>query len=327
MKRAGWLGAILPGLILSGCGDRQGSIDAAMALAEAVYPGQLELLDSHLKKGQYAVTMGIKGDPLTRIGFDIDPDPAHCRIGTRCEERLRRAYAAGVAAGVKMKVLNAVLPACGVRMLGVQESEITPAFRTIVELDLDPADPQPGLNRVTPCIAAYRAAMPADARDDHLAFRILLPNGAPAKSAPLTFERQLEGARNDEPSYMISVAPDAASLSASQLRLYAWFLSAPERRDRLADAARAALAAERRQGHVPRLAQFHGTRLDPRRLDVVRTYVLACSVRERGKGPCRTDMAVRLRYDLRTGATSEPAILHDIRDAKGQIVLPELPGR
>ena len=145
--------------------------------------------------------------------------------------------------------------------------------------------------------------------------------------APLTFERQLEGARNDEPSYMISVPPDAASLSASQLRLYAWFLSAPERRDRLADAARAALAAERRPGHVPRLAQFHGTRLDPRRLDVVRTYVLACSVRERGKGPCRTDMAVRLHYHMRTGETSEPAILHDIRDAKGQIVLPELPGR
>jgi len=157
---------------LAGCGDRQGSIDAAMTLAEINYPGQLELYDTHLQKDHYDVVLAIKGDPVTRIRFGVDRDPAQCRSGAHCEERLRSAYETGVASGAKLKALDQALRECGVTALGIDDTHITPAFRTIVELDLDPADQQPALDRLTPCIATFRQALPPDASPAQLSLKL-----------------------------------------------------------------------------------------------------------------------------------------------------------
>ena len=36
-------------LLLTGCADRKGSVDVATTPAEAAYPGQLELFDTHMR--------------------------------------------------------------------------------------------------------------------------------------------------------------------------------------------------------------------------------------------------------------------------------------
>lgn len=78
---------------------------------------------------------------------------------------------------------------------------------------------------------------------------------------------------------------------------------------------------------MPELSFLTETRLDPQRLDVIRTYILACSKHEPGKGRCRPDMAVVMRYDLQSGDVSEVKVLRNIKDARGMIRLPRLAGR
>ena len=58
----------------------------------------------------------------------------------------------------------------------------------------------------------------------------------------------------------------------------------------------------------------------------VNAYVLACSANRPGTGPCRTDTAVRLRYNLGTGQVYRTEVLQDVRGADGEISLPPLPG-
>lgn len=318
-------------LTLSACADRQGSIDAALALTQSVYPGQLELLETHMKKDHYDVTFAVKGDAVTRIRFAVDRIPARCVVGTRCEDRLRRAYASGMEAGVKLKAIAASLPACGAAVLAVDGTSITPTFRTIVELHLDPGNQQPGLDTLAPCITAFRAALPSDASPQQrtLALRILLPEpGKPAPAhAPVGFDTQLARKRSAQPSYLIAANPDESRLEAEKLRLYTNYLSVSEVRNRLADHARKILKAQGLSGHIQKFAEVRGTRLDPQRLDVLRTYVLFCSKAEANQGPCQTDRAIRMRYDIKTGEASEIAILDQIRGERGSLLLPALPGR
>ena len=316
--------------LLAGCGDRQGSIDAALALAEINYPGQLELYDTHLQKDHYDVVFAIKDDPVTRIRFGVDRDPTQCRSGTRCEVRLRSAYANGVAAGAKLKALDQALRECGVTALGIDETYITPAFRTIIELDIDPAAPQRSLDRLTACIAAFRQALPPDATSAQhsLALRILpTEKTGGALTTPLTFETRLASERAAEASYLANIDPADEHLSAGKLRLNPHYLKDDELRARLIQAARRTLDDDPVGGHVPQLSFLSETQLDPHRLDVIRTYILACSKHEPGKGPRKKDIAVRMRYDLQSRDVSELTILRDIRDERGRMTLPELPGR
>lgn len=325
-----WWCVPLLACLLAGCGDRQGSIDAALMLAEINYPGKLELYDTHLQKDHYDVVLAIKDDPVTRIRFGVDRDPAQCRSGTACEVRLRSAYANGVAAGAKLKALDQALRKCGVTALGIDGRDITPAFTTIIELDLDPVAPQPSLDRLTPCIAAFRQALPPDATlaQHSLALHVLpteKPGAAPA--APLTFETLLASKRAYEPSYLAHLGPTDKHLASGKLRLNPQYLMGDELRARLLQAARRTLDDDPLGGHVPPVSFLAETQLDPQRLDVIRTYILACSKHEPGKGPCEKDIAVRLRYDFQSQNVSEQAVLRDIRDERGRTNLPELPGR
>ncbi|MDK8875236.1 MULTISPECIES: hypothetical protein [unclassified Paracoccus (in: a-proteobacteria)] len=326
-----WLLALWLCALLSACADRQSAVEAATALAEAAYPGRLELVGTHLQKDHYDVVFAIRGDPFTRIRFGVDRDASRCRPASPCEDRLHRAYAAGVSAGVKLRALNAAFPRCGVVPLAVQDAQAGTGFTTVVELDLAVQDQQPALDRLTPCIAAFRSALPPDATPEQrsLKLRILLPKPGETARPPvlLTFETTLARTRNDDISFLIGAGPETDRISAGNLRVHPAFLSAKTIRNQLVDAAAGALSADPAGGHVPKLAFATGARLDPQRLDVIRSYILACSTARKGQGPCKTDIAVRLRHDLGTGEVIPEAILRDIRDSSGSLHLPPLPGR
>lgn len=271
-----WLFALSLCALLSACADRQAAIDAATALVEATYPGQMELVGTHLQKDHYDVIFAISGDPFTLIRFGVDRDASRCRRFSPCEDRLHRAYAAGVSAGDKLRALNAAFPQCGVVPLAIQDGQAGTDFTTVIELDLAVQDQQPALDLLTPCIAAFRSALPPDAAAEQrsLKLRILLPKPHETARAPalLTFETTLAKARGDEISFLTGIGPDADHFPAENLRVNPAFLSSKTMRDRLVDAAETALAGDPGGGRVATLAFPTGTRLDPQRLVVSRMW-------------------------------------------------------
>lgn len=87
-------------MLTSGCMTQaQDARQAAAALAEAVYPGRLEVIGASTRVGfDYGqrVVLGVRGDPVTRIRLSVDKDPSRCRVGKPCETRLREAYALAI---------------------------------------------------------------------------------------------------------------------------------------------------------------------------------------------------------------------------------------
>lgn len=72
MRAMRWLAGATALFGLSGCAGREAATDATMALAEANYPGQLELFDTQRQKDHYRVILDVKGDAVTRIAFAVD---------------------------------------------------------------------------------------------------------------------------------------------------------------------------------------------------------------------------------------------------------------
>ncbi|MGE4323172.1 MAG: hypothetical protein AB7E60_09110 [Sphingobium sp.] len=151
--------------------------------------------------------------------------------------------------------------------------------------------------------------------------------GRAAAPAPLTHDSRLPASRADEPAYQITIGAGQDRARAANLRLYVHYVSGSGLDEKLADVARRTLANDPLGGHVPNHALNWQLKLDPRRLDVIRTYVLACGTHIPGKGPCRTDVAVRIRYDLAREEASELAVIRDIGGTRGSVDLPVLPGR
>lgn len=311
---------------LSGCTGRDAATDAAMMLAEANYPGQLELFDSQRQKDNYRVILAPKGDAVTRISFVVDPDPAKCVPGSRCEGRFRKAHDEGFAIGEKVKALEAALGRCGVITRGLESSDIVADFRTVVELDLLISNQQSALDRLTPCIAAFRSALAQDALPAIRAvqFRIIA-NRAPSDPALLRFELPVGEIPVDQPSYLLGLDDDDTTADQSKLRLAPDYLRRSGTNDRLADIARRSLAGG--SSTVPAQSAPYGTRLDPDRRDILRSYILACSKTDASGRRCRTDIAVAIRYDLSSGQASDIQILRNIRTDRGAVELPPLIGR
>src|SRR5690554_5959022 len=113
------MAALTAATATSAFADRQQTLDAALALAEANYPGQLELHTSQ-PDDTHEVVLAIKDDPITRIRFSVGSNPADCTTGSECEARLHSAYEQGVAAGVKLKAVNTAMNSCGVRPVAVE---------------------------------------------------------------------------------------------------------------------------------------------------------------------------------------------------------------
>lgn len=321
------LGAALVGF--PACAGQGDAVSAALALAEAHYPGQLSVFSTRLEKNRYHVTLAVKGDPVTRIAFFMDPDPATCVVGSDCDARFRRAYGEGLAVGAKLKALDAAFGACGVKTLGLDGGEVTVGFRTVVELDMAIDDQQPALDQMTPCIAAFRRALPADASPAirALQFRIQRPGARKAASrVPLRFENN-PSRPSGLPTYLAGLSGDDVAISADMLRLSPDYLRRSKTNDKLVALAASTLAADPAGGAIPKMTFATGVKLDPKRLDVIRAYVPACSTPPPQGRRCRTDMAVRMRYDLTTGKASEVAVIREARDARGALALPPLIGR
>src|SRR5690606_28990450 len=88
LKRRRCFAWVAAALLLSGCADREEIAQSAMRVAEANYPGQLEVLEVRLlDQFRYRVTFGIKGDPITRFDLSLGADPAECGPGSECEAR------------------------------------------------------------------------------------------------------------------------------------------------------------------------------------------------------------------------------------------------
>lgn len=300
----------------------QQATDAAMALAEANHPGQLEFHSSEQQGEVHTVILAVKGDPITRVRFDMDSNPADCKIGTACEQRFQKAYDEGIAAGIKLQAVNQAMQSCKVRPLAVESAGETTQFRLVVERDLHSDQAQQQLDELTACLSDFRDALPEDASTQQrsIALRILQPaKDTPEASGLLTFETRLPASRQQEVSYLIGAGPEDSTLTTAQLRLDPAFLTADEQRQRFSDAARSALGE---QGHVPDNAIPWQTQLDAQQPQVLHTHILACSEVKQGAEPCQADMAVRLRYDLSTDTVSEPVILNDVVNERGQVKLP-----
>ncbi|NIJ15387.1 hypothetical protein FHS54_000336 [Sphingobium vermicomposti] len=73
--------------VLAGCADRQASIDAATKLAEATYPGQLEVADAQLQKTHYDVIFAVSRHDAERSLRSVEF--ASARLALRADQRAK----------------------------------------------------------------------------------------------------------------------------------------------------------------------------------------------------------------------------------------------
>lgn len=198
-------------LLMSGaCGQRDAAKEAAIALAEAIYPGELEFHDTTFRTTHYDVTLRIRDDPVTRTTFQVDADPADCVPGSACETRLRRAYAHDSQRGRVLTMIDRAFSTCGVPVLAQTEPgfEVNqPPVEPIIELALTNVNQAEELSRLTPCLSDFWSGLsPAD-RPEFLMVRILLQAGDTPASAPspLTIEARIPDHRIAEPGYQVLI--------------------------------------------------------------------------------------------------------------------------
>ncbi|MFD1333332.1 hypothetical protein ACFQ4O_15140 [Methylopila musalis] len=339
---AGALALAACALTLAGCGERKrDSVAAAETLAEALYPGRLEVHDTRwrLKEdGGYDVIFAVRGDPVTRIRFAVDKDPATCVRGSPCEDKLVAAYEYGVAQGAELKALDAAFRACGVPALEVgrlalqtpRHSPPSVGASLRVATDLTTATRRATEERLTACAAGYARARRDLPWRDRAAFLsvAIIPTARSGPVAPpkrLTFETRAPSGDERAALYIQTLKVEGPEATPVGLRFAPDFRVRQELDTELAAAAKRFLDAQ--PGFEAARAQTPAfrTTLDPERTDVIRTYVLACA-NWTGKPPCRSDVAVRMRYDLSARAASELELLRDVRDARGVVTLPPLPG-
>lgn len=313
-------------IFLTACADRDGAIRAARELAEASYPGQLELYDTRLQKDHYDIILAIRGDPITRIRFAMDRDPARCQPGTPCEERLHRAYATGVADGARLKALNHVFRQCGVPLLAVDGAD-RQIRRMVVELELGETDQQPALDQLSACVQQFRA-IDGDAEPIHFHILRRKPHGPAAMPDLVTFETGMPEEYRAEAGYLVSALPGQPRIAQEKLRIDSDHVRNGAVAKPLQAAARDWLATQVPGAELPEHPAHAEIRLDPHRLDIVRVWLMACGQpAERGNGRCTQDLAVRIAFDMQTGEAGEWLLLR-IAPEKGEpLRLPALPGR
>lgn len=317
LMRAGL--ALIPAALMltSGCmAQAQDARQAAAALAEAVYPGRLEVIRATTRVGfDYGqdVVLGVRGDPVTRIRLSVDKDPSQCRVRTPCETRLREAYAFAIPQAEEVRALERAFRSCGVALLAVSDVRygITPdrpasvSASLVVETPLDQGA-EPATARLTTCMDRYAAERPQTpwaTRDVTLGLRVLPQGRRPAAApAPLTFEAEIPRSRWDQPAYALTLSRRDTTTTPTAWRLHAYPTYDARLKDDIERQARRWL---RSQGAAARLQPGEPVRpvaLASGRLDAVRAEVGVCS--GRGSGPCRPDQRVRLTYDLSTGQAS-----------------------
>lgn len=288
--------------LLTGCAGNEEAREAAMEIAEATYPGQLEVHDIRLMdQFRHDVTFAIRGDPITRIRLSLGSDPAACLPGTECQAQLRESYRNAVIASSRLKALNRAFGGCGVTLLAF--ADMADAF--VVELDLDAPDQQAALDRLHACTRRYWQEG-GDARP--LKFRILRPGsqGSTTMPALVTFETKLPDARLKEPTYLVTVSATDDRIARQTLRFDPQYLRSPPVRAEIKAAILPNLAARYPRAELPFYMDYEDTTLHPHDVDRIRTSVPACSQpAPANKGHCTQDLLVRLAYHLDTREVNE----------------------
>lgn len=285
-----------------------------MEIAEATYPGQLEVHDVRLlDQFRHDVTFAIRGDPITRIQLSLGSDPAACQPGTECQEQLRKSYRNAVIASSRLKALNRAFQQCHVQLLAY--AGMADAF--VVELDLDAPDQQRSLDRLHACARRYWQER-GDERP--LKFRILRTSTQGAANVPalVTFETKLPDARLKEPTYLVTVSAADDRIARDALQFDPQYLRNPPVRAEIKTAILSYLAAHHPRAELPLYMDYKDTTLDPRDADLIRTSVPACSKpASANTGHCTQDLLVRLAYHLDTREVNELEIASLPREAEG----------
>lgn len=334
--------AVLLTLPLAGCGEKKAqSVEAAERLAEALYPGRLEVYGTRWRvkyDGGYDVTFAVKGDPVTRIRLAVDADPSQCVPGSRCETALRDAYDYGVAQGQELKALDRGFRTCGVPVLQVASLQLqkppkspqSVAAQATVAIELTTSTRAAAQARFVACTEAWGRERAGAPWSDRVAFLTLsiIPTGASRPSPPETLTLETRASSGDRLSavYQQGVRLEGQVATPLALTFAPPFEASHELDKALSAAAKAFLANQPGAGRAHLRGFRYRTALDPVRVEVIRIYMLACS-EWTGKPSCVSDLAIRMRYDLTSRTASDFELLRDVRDARGNLVLPQLPGR
>lgn len=330
---------VLPALV--GCGEnKQASVEAAERLAERLYPGRLEIYDTRWRLDEdrgHDVVFAIKGDPVTRIRLAVDKDPAACVAASPCEDRFRAAYEEGVARAGELRAIERSFRACGTPVLSIDELRLqqppkspqTLAVRVTLAMELTTATRAAAEAQLATCVAGFgreRAGLPWSDRGAYVTAQIIpaAQSGEIAPPEPLTFEARPPTGEKNAAFYAQPFKLEGETAMALPLRFAPRYSEFRKLENEIAARAEAFLREAGLDKAGGQGLVFRAT-LDPVRVDVIRGYVLACSVKPE-KPPCRADVAVRFRHDFSSGETAEFELLRDIRDARNVIFLPPLPG-
>lgn len=312
--------------------SREEAARAALQLAESIHPGKLELLSTHLRKGgYYEIVLGLRGDAVTRIRFDMDRDPADCRLGTRCEERFRRSYDNGVALGQELQALDAALRGCGLPALAVIRPGGSGGVVPVVSAKLDDSTEPAVRKTLTGCMQDFRDAG-HDApwwRDRQVMRAIVLGNRdvpPQAAPAPLHWDSQVPDALLLDTAYGVRVALDTPAVSLGGWQLQSMSPLRDKIKDTVVKAAQGYLRDQPDGLVLESSPVLRETTLAPPGLDRVHTYVMACTPAARqGRRCARPDVLLRVAYDLDRHAVTDIQRQALERDHLGSPQLPPLP--
>lgn len=325
---------LLLGLLhLAGCSSGRAEAEkAAMELAEAIYPGQLELYATHWQKANYEVIFAVIGDPVTRIRLAMDRNPTDCKLNTPCEQRLRMAYDSGIALGAELKALDTAFLNCGIPILAVDWFGGKAHLVPIVEVRLSNENQTSVFDKLNQCVTHFR-------NDNHQArwwkdrstIRIILASKTPQKSAkyaPLRFENSIPGFLQSSPAYSMVFRLDGGNVEADALR----FEPFNELKQKIVQTIKKEVTGFlKNQTDRPILETsviLWETQLDPQRVDVIRTYLLACTDKFLNEKRClKGDVALRVKYDIDKHEVLEILRIPLERDGSGTSLFSPLPSR
>ncbi|WP_343312674.1 hypothetical protein AAIB41_07425 [Brucella sp. BE17] len=304
-----------------------------MELAEAIYPGQLELYATYLQKAHYDVIFSVKGDPVTRIRLAMDRNPADCRLDAPCEKRLRMAYVSGIDLGAELKALDRTFTACGIPVLAVNWFGGKAHLVPIVQEPLNNENQNRVFDKLNQCVAQFRTDnYKTQWWNERSNIRIIIASNdtqqKPTKPIPLTFENSVPGFLQNRPAYSMVFRLDGENVENGALRFEPFHKFEQKIMETIKNEATGFLQKQADKPMLETSAILWDTQLDPQRVDMIRTYLLACTVEVRdGKRCLKGNVAIGIKYDINKHKVLEMRRIPIERDRSGSAIFPPLPSR
>lgn len=319
-------------LILPACAGRKEAETVALDLAERLYPGALEVHGSQLQKNYYAVTLAVKGDPVTRIRLHMTSDLMDCAAGNPCEDSFRQAYETGLARGIELKSIDTAFRSCGLPALSAESYTDGPGLIPVIATPLTDASEANLIRRLTECAHLYATTLQENGRRPHQAtlnLRLLRITGTPPPPPPeaLGFHHTIPADLLTAPSYMLSFSYTDTAAEPGALIFSPLF----RLRQQMAEQAAAAARHMQDAGDLTLPPQLFLTQMtrDPDRIGLVHAYLTACTpAAMQPNRPCQSpDAAIRISHDFDTGNVTAHDVLRHVGSRSGLPDLPPLPAR